>query len=272
MIPEKNVFNDLLKPINWVIKNLWIIFVIFVVCLTLIYFNVRKQHIDSHTYEKTDFLNNAKKHAPKLDIDLVFSSNKNDYIQLEPIKGLITIVDKSKVPFTVKLKGSQCAAKVVILRVFEDDHVEKIGEQSYCSNRMPDTVQWFGSRWTWTISQKKFLGFYAQRVDNQFPVNRSIFKIHWFENYFPVGDIRLRAVLTLTKPRVQYVSKDVNMRIHEPTGENLNAYEYLMGRPFGGSGLIFNGGSHHWESKHKLFLEHHPNSVYADYVRRMMER
>lgn len=205
--------------------------------------------------------------APQVALELHLKTSRQDYIRLEPVLATIDVKETSAMPYAVNLSKDQCAGKLDILQVEEGGAVKRVGGDEFCHQDRTNKPQggFFKRNWRW-----------------QWGLAR-VGKRYWFQNSFPPGQVKLRAVLTLVKPGVQFVSNEVTIDVREPEGVDLQAYKFLTSaEPINldnetitaatimDTGLFRSSGSQNAEKAHRYFVAHYPDSIYAEYVRYTM--
>src|SRR6185503_12602878 len=213
-------------------------------------------------YIDQTLVDNAQMVAPKVALTLKLELAKQDYIQLEPILASLVLDETTATRYSVSLLKTQCAGAMDILQVEEGGALKRVAGAEYCYEGRRRAYR-PRDQWSWKF---KALG-----------------RRHWVQNNFPPGKVTFRAVLTLWEPRVQFISNDVTIDVHEPAGLDLEAYKFLSsrqpidldGKPIPAATILDTGFSRtpesaNWEEVHRAFVAQFPASLYASYVRYTM--
>lgn len=222
---------------------------------------------------KTTF--NVPSHWPNLTLEL--KTEKNNYLQLEPIRFTTILRNNSDTWFDFIFKCRKPAFVIEYFKVLGGDKLIPIAKVEYpsvwitCGNAR----RWFTRPRFLTINPDSF------HICQQW-LNRDD------ENRIKSGKVAIRAVL---KPlwgvhqNKQLISNDLTLEILEPKGPDAAAYKFITpaqmvdignGRGFSSGfmdgGLIRNSGSHHGRPLHEYFLNKYGDSMYANYVRYTLGR
>jgi ankyrin repeat protein len=205
-------------------------------------------------------------------LTLALRTEKDEYLQLEPIRITTILESNSDTWFTFTYKLRKPAFAIEYFRVLDDGSLVSVARTS-----CPASWIICGHTRTW-FAKPRFLVIDA---DSCHIVQQWLNK--YDENCFEPGKVTIRAILEPLRGEhkgKQLMSNDLKLNIQEPQGPDAAAYKFITrraivdigdGRKFGPGfmrgGLIRHSGSHHGRPVHEYFLNNYGDSVYADYVR-----
>jgi ankyrin repeat protein len=213
---------------------------------------------------------NIPDHWPSLSLEL--KTEKNEYLQLEPIRITTLLRNNSDTWFTFAYKLRKPAFIIEYFRILDNGNLVTLAKTS-CPARWiicGNTRKWF--------TKPEFLVIDA----GSFYITQQWLNSN-YANFFEAGKVTIRAVLMPLRGQhkgKQLMSNDIALNILEPQGNDALAHKFITrgelidignGQKFGSSfmysGLIRDGGSHLGWPVHEYFLKNYGESVYANYVR-----